>query len=138
MLQRDEIIGFIRNHPLCFLASCEGDQARVRALMVHRIDDDGTIIFTVGKNKSVYKQLSENPRVEGCFYAEGKQVRVVGALEESSDQSLKEEIVQARPFMQTWIEHAGFDIIAVFRLKNTRATSYDTEQPLSRKRWIDL
>lgn len=121
-----------------FLATVDGSRARVRALMMHRIDNDGTIIFTVGKNKAVYQQLRETPGVEVCFYADGKQIRVEGRLEESENLNMKEEIVRARPFMQPWVEQAGYTIMAVFRLTHTRACVYDVEQPLSRKRWIEL
>lgn len=137
-MEKEEIIAFIRSHPLFFLATCEGDQARVRGIMLHRVDDHGNLIFNVGTNKAVYKQLTANPKIECCFYGNERQVRVSGELTESNDPGLKQEILEARPFMKPWIEAAGYEVMAVFILKKCRATWWSADMPLARKRFIML
>ena len=137
-MQKSEIIAFIRSNPLFFLATCEGDQARVRGIMLHRIDEDGNILFTVGKNKAVCQQLRSNPNIECCFYANETQIRLCGELTESEDQNLKQEIIEARPFMKPWIEAAGFEVMVVFILTKCRATWWNADNPLARKRFVNL
>ncbi len=137
-MQKNEIIEFIRNNPLFFLASCDEEQARVRGIMMHSIDELGNIVFSTGKNKSMYQQLIKNKNVECCFYANNTQIRVQGDLIESDNLALKKEIVADRPFMQSWIDAAGYEVMAVFILTNCKATVWTMETAMSRKRYVNL
>jgi uncharacterized pyridoxamine 5'-phosphate oxidase family protein len=137
-MQKNEIIDFIRAHPLFFLATCDGDQARVRGIMMYSVDELGNIVFSTGKNKPMYEQLRKNPKIECCFYSDNKQIRVQGDLIESDNQALKKEIVEARPFMKPWIDAAGYDVMGVFILTRCKATWWSMDSALSRKRYINL
>jgi pyridoxamine 5'-phosphate oxidase len=136
-MDKQQLIDFIKAHPLFFLATCEGEQARVRGMMMYRFDEHG-LIFTTGRNKEMYRQLKANPAVELCFYHDKAQVRVTGKLEEYDDLEIKKEIVEARPFMKPWIEAAGYDVIAVFRMSECVAISWSMENPLGRKRPVKI
>ncbi len=46
-----------------YLATCDGDQPKLRPLGLH-LDMDGKILFGVGNFKNVYKQLVKNPKTE--------------------------------------------------------------------------
>jgi pyridoxamine 5'-phosphate oxidase len=137
-MDKNEIIDFIRKNPLFFLATCEGDQARVRGIMMYKMDETGNIVFTTGKNKPMYKQLTENPKVELCFYADNTQVRITGELVEKDELSLKQEIIESRPFMKPWVDAAGYDVIGVFSLERCVATCWKMESALARKRFVNL
>jgi len=135
---REEILDFINANPLFFIATDDAGQPRVRAIMMHKADDRG-IVFTTGKNKDFFRQLKANPKVEICFYSNNAQVRVTGLVEEIHDDlALKQEIVGSRPFMLSWIESVGYDVMGVFRLYQCKATSWSIDAPLSRKRFITL
>ncbi|HNX06526.1 MAG TPA: pyridoxamine 5'-phosphate oxidase family protein [Bacteroidales bacterium] len=135
---KEEIIDFIGKNPLFFIATTDAGQPRVRGIMMYKTDDKG-IIFTTGKNKDFYKQLLANPKVELCFYADAVQVRVTGTAVEADDElALKKEIVNARPFMKPWIEAAGYEAIALFRVCSCKATVWSLDQPLMRKRFVPL
>lgn len=136
-MDKQQLIDFIKAHPLFFLATCEGKQARVRGIMMYCFDENG-LVFTTGRNKGMFTQLKENPAVELCFYHDNTQVRVTGTLEELDDLNIKKEIVAVRPFMKPWIETAGYDIIAVFRLSDCIATWWSMENPLARKRFVKI
>jgi pyridoxamine 5'-phosphate oxidase len=136
-MEKQQIIDFIKENPLFFLATCEGKQARVRGIRMYRFDERG-LIFSTGKNKGMYAQLKENPAVELCFYHENTQVRITGDLHEHDDPDLKKEIVEARPFMKPWIEATGYDIMAIFSLTNITATWWELQNPLARKRFVKL
>ena len=46
-----------------YLATMDGDQPRVRGMMLFKADKDG-IIFHTASTKDVYKQLQKNPKAE--------------------------------------------------------------------------
>ncbi|HNW68767.1 MAG TPA: pyridoxamine 5'-phosphate oxidase family protein [Bacteroidales bacterium] len=135
---REEIIDFIGENPLFFIATTDNGQPRVRGIMMYKTDDKG-IIFSTGKNKDFYKQLLANPRVELCFYSNYMQVRVTGTVVEADDElAMKQEIVDARPFMKPWIEAMGYETIGLFRVCACKATVWSLDQPLMRKRFVPL
>lgn len=135
---KEEIIEFITKNPLFFIATNDNGQARVRGIMMHKTDSKG-IIFTTGKNKDFYKQLQANSNVELCFYSNQLQIRITGiAVEIDEDLALKQEIVGSRPFMCSWIEAAGYDVMGLFRVCKCKATVWSLDMPLRRKRFITL
>ena len=138
-MDKTEIMGFIRATPICFLATVEGNKPHVRALALYRVDDNG-IILQSDKRKNHYKQLVKNPEVEICFpdVRNFRQVRVSGRIEIVEDLALKKEIVEARPYVKPVVEQMGYDTIAVYRLKNGKATFWSAQGPLSPNTYIDL
>ncbi len=135
---KEEFHAFIAAHPLFFIATQDARQPRVRAIMMHKVDENG-IVFTTGKNKDFYKQLRANPNVELCFYGNNMQIRVTGtATEIDDDLAMKQEIVSSRPFMLSWIESVGYEFMGVFRISNAKATCWSMDAPLTRKRFITL
>jgi pyridoxamine 5'-phosphate oxidase len=135
---KEEIIDFIGKNLLAFFATTENDQPRTRGIMIYKTDDKG-IIFSTGKNKDFYKQLTANPKVELCFYGDNTQVRVTGtAINIDYDMALKQELVSARPFLQPWIEAAGYEVMGLFRVCNCKATVWTMETAMARKRYVDL
>ncbi|HNW89234.1 MAG TPA: pyridoxamine 5'-phosphate oxidase family protein [Bacteroidales bacterium] len=135
---KEEILDFIGKNPLSFIATTDNGQPRVRGIMIYKTDDRG-IIFTTGKNKDFYRQLLTNPNVELCFYAEGIQIRVTGTANEANDDlALKKEIVASRPFLQPWIEAAGYEVMGLFRVCKCKATVWSLDSPMARKRFTEL
>lgn len=134
----DQIIEFLNKNTMAFIATVDRDAPCVRGIMTYKTSTDG-IIFTTGKNKDFYKQLKANDAIELCFYNNDIQIRVSGrAVEHDENLELKKEIVAARPFMQPWIDAAGYDIIALFIVVDCKAIVYRANMPLSRKRVISL
>jgi pyridoxamine 5'-phosphate oxidase len=127
-----EILQFINAHPACSLATVEGNQPRVRGMLVYKADVKG-LVFHTGTGKSLYKQVQANPRVEVVFNdpETRTQVRVAGVTEIVNDMALKKEIVEARPFMKPWVEQWGYDFVAIFRVTRckvavwTMATNFE-------------
>jgi uncharacterized pyridoxamine 5'-phosphate oxidase family protein len=132
-------MAFIKATPICFLASIEGNKPHVRALGLYRADENG-IILQSDKRKNLYRQLVKNPEAEICFpdVKNFIQVRVSGRIEIVEDLALKKEIVEARPYVKPVVEQMGYDTIAVYRLKNGKATFWSAEEPLSPKTYVDL
>ena len=90
---KEEIFKIINENPAMHLATMDGDQPRVRGMLLFRADEDG-IIFHTASSKDVYEQIQKNPKAELCFNGQGIQVRVTGVLEEVEDEELKKEIFQ--------------------------------------------
>ncbi|MDD5092871.1 MAG: pyridoxamine 5'-phosphate oxidase family protein [Dehalococcoidia bacterium] len=124
-MDKSEIIAFLNANPACHLATVEGDQPRVRGLLIYRADEKG-ILFHTGKMKDLHKQLVANPKVEMCFndLQKGIQVRVAGTAELVEDLNLKKEIVSKREFLKNWIDSklVTYDTLAVYRVRDCVAT----------------
>jgi len=123
-LDKKEILEFITKHPIAYMATVEGDKPRVRAMGTFRADENG-IIFSMQTPKDVYNQLQNNPETELCYFAESVQVRVSGRMQELTDQALKEEIVEKRPFYKPGVDESGWDYVGIFILKNGQADVLD-------------
>ena len=140
-MDKKEILAFINANQACHLATVEGDTPHTRGMMIYRADKDG-IVFHTGTVKDLHKQLMANPKVEFCFnnYQTKIQVRVSGTAELQKDEKLKMEIVEARPFLKKIAESSpsGYDMLAVYRVKNCVATIWTMETNLAPKKHIKL
>jgi pyridoxamine 5'-phosphate oxidase len=116
-MNKQEIIDFINSHQASFLATTEGDQPRVRGMLIYRADEKG-IIFHTGEYKALSKQLAKNPKAEFSFndIQNGKQVRVSGKAELLNDPELKKEIVSKRDFLKPWVAKNGDSGLRVYRM----------------------
>jgi pyridoxamine 5'-phosphate oxidase len=126
-------------NPACHLATADGNQPRVRGMMIYRADEQGILLHT-GTPKDLYKQMMANPLVELCFnnLKDNVQVRVSGNAELVEDQKLKEEVVANRPFMKPWIEQHGYKFLALFRIRNAVATVWTMAGNLNPKTFVQL
>jgi uncharacterized pyridoxamine 5'-phosphate oxidase family protein len=138
-MTQQEIIDFVKRNPVVYLATAEGKKPHVRGMMLYRVDEDG-IIFHTGKTKDLQKQLERNPDVELCCFSqqENKQVRIAGRVEALTDEALKKEIVEKRPFLKPWIEARGLDFLTVWRIRGGVATVWTMETNLEPKEYIEL
>jgi len=114
-MNKDEFIELINANLSSHLATTPGNQPHCRGMMTYKADEQG-IIFNAEKSKDLYKQILDNPLVEVCFFDPKKniQVRVTGTIDSKDDMALKEETVQARPFLRPWVEEMGYDTLIVF------------------------
>jgi pyridoxamine 5'-phosphate oxidase len=140
-MNKKEILDFITKNPIAYVATAEGNKPHVRAFGTYQADENG-IIFSMQSDKDVYKQITNNPETEICYYADGIQIRVNGQMEAITDIELKKEIVEKRPFYKPGVEKNGWDYVGAFRVKNAKATVMDMKGPPTpagaSKIWIDL
>jgi uncharacterized pyridoxamine 5'-phosphate oxidase family protein len=134
-----DCIDFANEHKLCFLATCEGKQPRVRALGFWFADDTG-FYFQTGDMKSMYHQLNANPMVEVCFYKNegqiGRTMRISGEVEFLNDFVLKEKVLKERPFLKSYgltVNHPG---LIIFRIRHGIANFWTMENNLKPKEEI--
>ena len=137
-MSSEEIFALINSHPVFHLATVEGDQPRVRGMLLFRADSNG-IVFHTASTKDVFKQIMANPKAEMCFSCGDVQIRVTGVLEQNNDPQLREEIFAhpTRKFLQAWKEKGIDDLMQVFVLKDctavtwTMATNFEPKEKIA-------
>ena len=134
-----EILKLVNENPAFHLATVEGDQPRVRGMLLFRADENG-FIFHTASTKDVYAQIKQNPKAEMCFSCGGVQIRVTGVLEENSDESLREEILAhpSRKFLQAWVENGIDKLLKVFVMKDCTAVTWTMDTNFAPKAPIKL
>lgn len=73
----EEVLQFLNQAGVYFLATDEGGQPRVRpfgAAMIY----EGHLYFCTNNQKDVYKQMQQNPQVEFCACIEDRWLRLAG------------------------------------------------------------
>lgn len=96
-----DCIEFAIENPICFLATTEGDQPRVRAMAIESADETGYTFATLSL-KEISRQLRMNPKVEVCFYnnstnlMESKIMRICGSVEFIDEPQAMENIAKTR------------------------------------------
>ena len=134
-MKKEQIFEFLNKTMTFFLATVDGDEPRVRAMLLYKANESG-IFFHTGPVKEVYAQILKNPNVQMCFYdpAQNLQIRVRGTLERIEDLGFKKEVANhpTRVFMQSWkayckTEEDFYNMFDVFCLKNGKANVWTFE-----------
>ncbi|MBI5057384.1 MAG: pyridoxamine 5'-phosphate oxidase family protein [Nitrospirae bacterium] len=140
-MNKSEILAFLNANPVFHIATLDGDRPRVRGMLLYRADEKG-ILFHTGKMRDLYKQLTANPRVELSFNNGSDenliQVRLSGTVELVEDLELKKEIVSNRDFLKPFVEQAGYEPLAVYRIKNGTASIWKMHTNLEPKEYVEL
>ncbi|MFH1562732.1 MAG: pyridoxamine 5'-phosphate oxidase family protein [Nitrospirota bacterium] len=136
-MERKEILAFMNANPAMHLATVEGNKPHVRGMLMYKADETG-VIFHTGKMKDLHKQLTENPQVEMCFNNGNIQIRVSGTVELVENIELKKEIVQKREFLKPWVEQAGYELLAIYRMNKGVATVWTMETNFAPKEFFEL
>mgnify|MGYP001823707603 CR=1 FL=1 len=128
-----ECIRFATEHPVCSLATVDGDQPRVRAFLLWRANEDG-FYFETFNPKDVYEQLKNNPKVEICFFnnepdlEKAKTMRLTGEVEFLDDPDLKQHLLADWPFLQD-----AEPVLEIFRVYSGEAFFWTMADVLKEK-----
>jgi uncharacterized pyridoxamine 5'-phosphate oxidase family protein len=145
-MNKQQIFDFINSNLAFSLATVDGNEPRVRMMLLYKADDRG-IVFHTGPFKEVYQKKNKNPNVQLCFYNQQQniQIRVRGKLEMIDSRAIKEEIAShpTRVFMQAWkanckTENDFFSMFSVFCLPNGIANVWTFESNFKPKENITL
>ena len=116
-----DCVAFARLHPVCYVATEDGDQPRVRPLLLWFADARGFYFMTMSP-KRFSAQLHQNPKVEVCFYngatelPEAKMMRLTGAVEFVDDAELVKKVCDERAALEGIIGRPLEPIAEVFRI----------------------
>jgi uncharacterized pyridoxamine 5'-phosphate oxidase family protein len=134
-----DCVKFANETPVCYLATMDGDQPRVRALGFWFANDKG-FYFQIGAMKDMYGQLQANRKVEACFWqpgeASGTMMRVAGEVEFLDDLKLKKKVLEDRPFLKEFgmtFDHPG---LIIFCIAKGEAYFWDMKTNFEPKKFI--
>jgi pyridoxamine 5'-phosphate oxidase len=136
-----DCINFANETPVCFLATAEGGQPRVRALGFWFADETG-FYFQTSTVKEFSKQLEKNPKTEVCFYKQegmiGSMLRVAGEVEFVDDRILKEKVLEDRAFLKNFGLTIDSPELLIFKIAHGEAHIWTMENNLKPKEVISF
>ena len=124
-----ECIDFANEHQVCYVATVEGDQPRVRAIRLWFADDTGFYIQTQSV-KAFAKQMEKTNKIEICFFSPkvDRMMRVSGKVETVTDLAIRKRCLEEKPFLKTMgIEKPEDPLLAIFRLYTGEAYFWSRE-----------
>ncbi len=125
-MELKDCVAFATEHPVCHVATEDGDQPRVRPLLMWFANDDGFYFMTMSP-KRFSAQLHQNPKVEVCFYngafdlPDAKTMRLTGAVEFVDDAELVRKVSEERAALEGIIGRPLEPIAEVFRIASGEA-----------------
>lgn len=138
-MTENEMFKLMNENPVFHLATVDGDQPRVRGMLLFRADKNG-IIFHTASTKDVFAQIMKNPKAEMCFSGGGVQLRVTGVLKQVFDDKLREEIFShpSRAFLQAWKDNGIDNLLQIFVMKSCTAVTWTMETNFEPKKPVSL
>ena len=134
---------FANANKTAYLATCDGDQPRVRALGMWFADETG-FYFHTGTVKSLSDQLQANPRVEVAFYnpgqgpGDGRMVRVTGAIERLHDADLEARLVRERAWLKDMVAAQAAGTLFLFRIPHGEIRDWTMATNLHEREQVPL
>ena len=125
-MEFDDCVTFASQNPICYVATEDGEQPRVRPLLLWFADPRGFYFMTMSP-KRFSGQLHENPKVEVCFYngatelPDAKMMRLTGAVEFVDDAELVKKVSEERAALEGIIGKQLEPIAEVFRIASGEA-----------------
>ncbi len=119
---------FLKEAGIFFLATCDGDQPKLRPLGA-TLERDGKLMFGVGEFKDVYRQLRADPLVEiAACKPDGKWLRYTGRAVFETDPAYAEEMIKASHLEAIYNEQTG-NKLALFHLEDAKAVIINVMGP---------
>lgn len=121
-MELKDVYEFANINPLCYLATVEGDQPRVRAFVMWYAGDRG-FYFHTSSGKEVFKQIVSNPKVEICFYAtqSGAMMRATGKAVVLDDLEMKKRLLEDLPYVKQMVKGPEDPELVIFRVQEGEA-----------------
>lgn len=116
-----KINDFLNEAGTFFLATCDGDQPKLRPLGLH-MEMDGKVMFGVGDFKEVYRQLIANPKVEiAACKADGHWLRYTGKAVFETNPKYAEAALEASPGLRNIYNETTGNKMMMFHLEDAAA-----------------
>ncbi len=124
----EEVYEFLKSCGVYYLATCEGDQPRVRPFGTADIFE-GRLYIQTGKVKKTSQQLRQNPKAEICALKDGTWLRLSGELVSDDRVEARRHMLDEYPQLRDmYDENDGNTEVLYF--KNARAEFCSFSQPL--------
>lgn len=116
----ERVCQFLKDAGVYYLATCEGDQPRVRPFGTAHLFE-GRIYIQTGKVKPVSKQLVANPKAELCAFKDGTWLRIACELVEDDRVEARKSMLDAYPNLRAMYNEEDGNT-QVFYIRNAVAT----------------
>ena len=110
---------FLDKAQVFYFLTTDGDQPKGRPFGFHLLDGD-QLYFGCGTFKNVFRQLTENPRVEVLAVNGGEFMRYDGTVKIVNDEALLEKVRAAMPQIMDMYDKNGWEM-GLFYLENGHA-----------------
>ena len=109
-----EVLEFLNQCGVYYLATMDGDQPRVRPFGAACIFED-KLYFTTSNQKAVYQQLLRNPKVEISGMAGGRWIRLSGKLTTDPRREAKAAMLEANPVLKKMygLDDGKFEVLSI-------------------------
>ena len=115
-----EVYDFLKKCGTYYLATIDGDQARVRPFGTIDIYN-GDLTIQTGKKKDVSKQIHANPKVEICAFDGEKWLRLAATAVEVPEKEAAEHMLDSHPQLRAMYT-PGDGNSEIFKLIDAAAT----------------
>ena len=122
----NEVLRFLREHPVQFLATVGFDgKPKVRPFQF-MLEEDGKLWFCTGRQKAVYAELQKQPFLElSASGSDNTWLRISARAQFKDNPGVKERIIASNPLVKS-IYHTGDNpVFAVFYLMDGTAVIRD-------------
>lgn len=116
----NEIYEFLKKCGTYYLATCEGNQPRVRPFGTVDVYD-GKLTIQTGKSKEVSKQIHDNPNIEICAFDGESWLRISAKATALDDVAAAEHMLGAYPELRAMYA-PGDGNTEIFALSEGKAT----------------
>jgi len=126
----NEVLEFLTNNPTFYIATIDGDQARVRPFGAV-VQYENKLYFGTNNAKPVFKQLIANPKIEiSTTSPKGEWIRLSGTAVMDSRHETKEAMLNAVPSLKNMYT-SDDDVFEVFYLTDAIAVfnSFGSAEP---------
>lgn len=111
MIAVNEIMDFLKESKLCFVATVDGDQPAVRP-QGFSMEYDGKLCFCTADGKATSKELKVNPKVEIASANGMKFIRIRGKAEFLGEEAVKKAL-EIMPALEQMIRPGNLEVFAV-------------------------
>lgn len=123
-----EVYEFLKECKTYYLATIDGDQARVRPFGTADLFE-GKLYIQTGKGKAVSNQIMANPKIEICAFDGRRWLRIAATAVEDDRYEAKAHMLDSHPSLKNRYS-ADDDVTQVFYLKDVTAVfSSFTDEP---------
>ena len=120
----NEILKFIKDAGIFYIATVEGDKPKVRPF-AFAMEYQNKIYFCTSNQKNVYNQLKSNPQFEACTMSkDGRWIRLQGKAVFDPSLDAKAKAFEVMPGLAKMYKTSDNPIFEVFYIKEGQATLY--------------
>jgi len=117
---RKQALAVLRADGVCFLATTDGDQPRLRPIT--HVKTEGFTVYVVNlRSHNKTQEIANNPKVELCYLdKQHRQVRITGVAEVVTDSPLLQEVAGANTLLQACLETIDRSQFVLYRVRPTQ------------------